>query len=469
MLKQRDTRMKFRLSQIADWLGAEASATDQEVVGYSIDTRTIRAGELFFAIRGSRRDGHDYVAAAFERGACAAVVRSAGKAANEAAGRTLVVGSPLQALGELAARARHRWGQRLVAVTGSNGKTTTKELIATVLKTKYQVAKSAGNLNNELGLPLSLLRFDETAEVGVVEMGMNHSGEIRRLAGIAAPTVGVVTTVNAVHLENFSSVDEIASAKQELVEELRLEGTAVLNGDDPRVAAFQEVCPCPSITFGFNAQADFRAVDVESFGAKGVRFRLGAGGPRFDIALPGRHNVSNILAALATASVFGVDAKEARDAIAGFQQPSMRGDVREIGGAVVINDCYNSNPKALSEMLTVLRETPASRRVAVIGEMLELGSGSAAMHYELGSKFVESGADLLISVGGWAREIVAGAVGNGFSPDSAFHFDDATSAGSFLAEVVAVGDAVLLKGSRGVGLERALDALKRRLGKAEGE
>ncbi len=458
------------LSEIAGWLGAKpAAAADQEVAGYSIDTRTVGEGELFFAIRGSGRDGHDYVRTAFDRGACAAVVRSAWAAENEGIGPVLAVKETIEALGAAARQARRQWGRPLAAVTGSNGKTTTKDLIAAMLETKYRVAKSAGNLNNELGLPLSLLRFDEEADVGVAEMGMNHAGEIRRLACMAEPTVGVVTNVNAVHLEHFSSVDEIASAKQELIEELPSEGTAVLNGDDPRVAWFREGFAGKTVTFGLNTEADFKAVDVETLGAAGVRFRLDAGGERFESSLPGRHNVSNILAALATASVFDVDAEDARVAVASLQPCGMRGEVFGLGGVTVLNDCYNSNPKALSEMLTVLRETPARRRVAVLGEMLELGPESAALHYEAGREVAEAGVDVLAAVGGHAGEMIAGAVESGLSRDSAFSFEKVGAAGVFLAKTISAGDAVLLKASRGVGLERALEALRQSLEKAEGE
>ena len=457
------------LSEIAAWLGARWSAADQEVAGYSIDTRTVGEGELFFAIRGAGRDGHDYVRTAIDRGACAAVVRSAWAAENGGIGPVLAVKEPFEALGAAARRARRRWGRPLTAVTGSNGKTTTKDLIAAVLATKYRVAKSVGNLNNELGLPLSLLRFDEEAEVGVTEMGMNHAGEIRRLAGVAEPTVGVVTNVNAAHLEHFSSVDEIASAKRELIEALPSEGTAVLNGDDPRVARFRDGFTGKTVTFGLNTEADFKAVDVTTLGAGGVSFRLEPGGGRFESSLPGRHNVANILAALATASVFDVDAEDARAAVAGFQPGGMRGEVLRPAGVIILNDCYNSNPKALSEMLTVLRDTPARRRVAVLGEMLELGPDSEALHYEAGRTALEAGVDVLVAVGGLAGEIIAGAVENGFSRDSTFSFEDAGAAGAFLAKTVSAGDAVLLKASRGIGLERALEAFLEPPHKAEGE
>ena len=457
------------LSKIAGWLGSQSPPADQEVAGYSIDTRTVHEGELFFAIRGSGRDGHDYVRTALDRGACAAVVRSGWAAENEGIGPVLAVKEPFEALGTAAHQARRQWGHPLAAVTGSNGKTTTKDLIAAMLETKHRVAKSAGNLNNELGLPLSLLRFDGEADVGVAEMGMNHAGEIRRLARMAEPTVGVVTNVNAVHLEHFSSVDEIASAKRELIEELPSEGTVVLNRDDPRVARFQEGFAGKTVTFGLNTEADFKAVDVETLGAAGVRFRLNAGGERFESSLPGRHNVSNILAALATASVFDVEAENARAAVAGFEPRGMRGEVLGLGGVTVLNDCYNSNPTALWEMLTVLRETPARRRIAALGEMLELGPESAALHYEAGRKVAEAGVDVLAVVGGHAGEMIAGAVENGLSRDSVFSCEEAGAAGAFLVKTVNAGDAVLMKASRGVGLERAFEALRQSLAKAEGE
>ena len=457
------------LSEIAGWLAAKSPPADREVVGYSIDSRTVREGELFCAIRGSGRDGHDYVRTAFDSGACAAIVRSGWATENEGVGPVLAVKEPLEALGSAARQARRQWGRPLAAVTGSNGKTTTKDLIAAMLETKYRVAKSAGNLNNELGLPLSLLRFDGEADVGVAEMGMNHAGEIRRLARVAEPTVGVVTNVNAVHLEHFSSVDEIASAKRELIEELPSEGTAVLNSDDPRVARFRHGFAGRTVTFGINMDANFKAVDIETLGAAGVRFRLDAGGERFESSLPGRHNVSNILAALATASVFGVGAEDARAAVLGFQPRGMRGEVLTLGSVTVLNDCYNSNPKALAEMLTVLRETPAKRRVAVLGEMQELGTDSAAFHYEAGRQVAEARVDVLGAVGRYANEMMAGAVENGLSGDSAFSFEEAGPAGTFLARTVSEGDAVLLKGSRGVGLERALGMLRQSLEEAEGE
>ena len=463
--------MKFRLSKIAGWLSAEISSKDREVTGYSIDTRTIAAGDLFFAIRGSARDGHEYVAAAFESGAAAAVVRSTWATKNETSGPVLAVTDPSQALGELAGYARRDWGNPLIAVTGSNGKTTTKELTAAVLGISFSVAKSEGNLNNQLGLPLSLLRFDEKSEVGVIEMGMNHIGEIRRLTDIAAPSVGIVTNVSAAHLKHFSSLDEIALAKRELIEQLPRGGTAILNNDDPRVTDFRKIFPGKTITFGIDTPADFQALDVETFGAQGVRFLLSSREQRkgiklrFESPLLGRHNVANILAALATASTFGVETKKARDLIANFQAQGMRGETLQIGGVTILNDCYNSNPQALFEMLTVLQQTPAVRRVAVLGEMLELGAKTAALHHEMGREVVKTNVDLLVAIGRSAREIVSGAVDEQFPPDSAVYFKDVAEASLFLAKTVRSGDAVLLKASRQVRLEQTLDVIRQSLEK----
>ncbi|MBG99567.1 MAG: UDP-N-acetylmuramoyl-tripeptide--D-alanyl-D-alanine ligase [Solibacterales bacterium] len=461
--------MKFKLSKIADCLEVETPLKDREITGYSIDTRTIRTGDLFFAIRGTVQDGHQYVPAAFENGASAAVVRTTWAVEHETNGPILAVPEPSHALSQLACHSRLDWGKPLVAITGSNGKTTTKELTAAILETRYKVAKSLGNLNNELGLPLSLLRFDEKSEVGVVEMGMNHMGEIRRLTNIAAPSIAVVTNVNAVHLEHFSSVDEIASAKRELIEQLPNSGTAILNNDDPRVASFRAAHSGPVITFGIEQPADFQAVNVETFGAQGVRFvlKVGIGRQRkrlqFESPLPGRHNISNILAALATASTLDIDAEQAHNLIASFQPRKMRGEISHIGGITLLDDCYNSNPQALSEMLTVLKETSATRRIAVLGEMLELGSETPALHAESGRKVAEASIDLLIVIGEVARKVAVGATEEGFPPNAVFYFEDVMAASSFLVDTLECGDAVLLKASRRVGLEQALEAIKQNL------
>ncbi len=450
--------------------------------GYSIDSRTVAAGDLFFAIRGPNHDGHDYIDAALGRGAAGVVASNAWVEARRAAGgsvgRVWGVDDPAEALRRLAAAARRRWGKPLVGVTGSNGKTTTKEAVAALLATRYRVSKSEGNLNNEFGLPLSLLRIGDDAEIGVLEMGMNHRGEIRRLAAIARPTVGVVTNVNAAHLEFFESVDEIALAKRELIESLGPQGVAVLNAGDERVSRFAQVHPGCSRTFAVESQADYRAEKLESLGPQGMRFTLrwtprgerrnaGAGanaGAACETALasplPGRHNVANAAAAIAVAGVFGIEPPELVEAVAALKAYRMRGEFVEAGGVKVLNDSYNANPAAVLAMLEVLRQTPARRRVAVLGEMRELGEAAAALHRQVGAAAAQA-ADVLVAVQGNAREIAAGAVAAGLAGSASHFFDDAEAAGEFLAGFLEPGDAVLFKASRAVGLEKAVEKVAR--------
>lgn len=456
---------------VATQSAAIRSLEQRFVTGYSIDSRTVAAGDLFFAIRGPHHDGHDYIEAVLDRGAAGAVASRDWLEARRAAGgnveRVIGVDDPAEALRRLAAAARLRWGRPVVGITGSNGKTTTKEAVSSLLETRYRVSKSEGNLNNEFGLPLSLLRIGDEAEIGVLEMGMNHRGEIRRLAGIARPTVGVVTNVNAAHLEYFASVDEIALAKRELIESLGPEGVAVLNAGDERVRGLAGVHAGRTWTFGVETEADFQAIKLESLGPRGVQFALRwkarAGGSReteFVSPLPGRHNVANVAAAIAVAAVFEIDPPELVESVAGLKAFRMRGEFVETGGVKVLNDCYNANPAAVKAMLEVLRQTPARRRVAVLGEMRELGEASPALHREIGKAAAEA-ANVLVAVQGNAREIVAGAVAAGLPASAAHFFEDAAAAGDFLTTFLEAGDAVLFKASRAVGLERAVEKVLR--------
>ena len=454
--------MRLSLRQIAEILGVGRDAeADIAATGWSIDTRTIEPGDCFFALAGPRYDGHDFVAAAFAAGAVAAVVGRSWDAPD--AGRTgflYRVDDPLGALTRLAFEARRGWGGAVVALTGSNGKTTTKEIIATLLGSKLRVSKSAGNLNNEIGVPLSILRIADDAEAAVLELGMNHAGEIRRLARLAKPDVGVVTNVSAAHIGYFDSVDGVAAAKRELIEELSPEAVAVLNGDDERVARFGEGRNGRTVTFGIDRPADYRAVDVRLL-PEGARFGLKRQGRKglpleFESRLPGRHSVLNMTAGLAVAVELGLEARWLRKAAASVRPASMRGELRPVGDWLVVDDCYNSNPAAASAMLDLLAELPGRRKVAVLGEMLELGKGAPTLHREVGRRAAAK-ADLVIAVQGQAREIAAGAREAGLAAETAVKFfADAEQAGKALRDVLRPGDTVLFKGSRGVGLERAL-------------
>ena len=378
--------MRWTVEEVARALGVTPPGgldALARLAGVSIDSRTVARGELFVAIHGPRHDGHNFVLAALDAGALAAVVAQshAAEFAEPVQSKLFAVTDTLGALQGLAQAVRMRWGRRLAAVTGSAGKTTTKEILAALLAARFRVLKSEGNLNNEYGLPLQLLRLEDSDEAAVVELGMSHAGELRRLAEIARPDVGVVTRVAPVHLEFFASVDGIALAKRELIEELAgPESVAILNADDPRVARFAQVAPGRVVTFGLDGGADFRAENIVDRGMEGSEFDFvgPAGLTRLALPLAGRHNISNALAALAAAGVWGVGASEAKEVFPHLQATGMRGRVlRYDAGFSVINDCYKSNPVALAAMIDLLAHTSApGRRILAAGEMLELGPTS---------------------------------------------------------------------------------------------
>ena len=489
--------MKLTLEQIARWLAAEPAPGDESVsaTGYSIDSRTLREGELFFAIRGQRLDGHDFVAAAFERGACAAVISrektplqglkphpisalsgtaeavplQSGSEPTSAKGgqmwgtrRLLVVEDTLAALQRLAAAVRRHWGRRVVGITGSAGKTTTKDAVAAVLSTRFSVLKSQGNLNNGYGLPLQLLRLEPEHEVAVIEMGMSHAGEIAALCRIAAPDWGVVTNVGYAHAEGFADgIAGVARAKYELVAGLHQgSGVAFLNCDDAYVSQFGRDFAGKAVYFGRGPCAEPRATKVESLGVEGVRAEIHAGEQRCELRLRllGEHNVLNALAAVAVGVEAGIPLRECCAALRELEPAEKRGQTLRVRGATVINDSYNSNPGALKAMIEVLAGMPAKRRILVAGEMLELGPESAALHAACGRAAAEAGIDVVLGVRGQAQEIVeaARAADSGLR---AMFVETPEEAGAWLREHLREGDAALLKASRGVRLERALEGL----------
>jgi len=502
--------MKLTLEQAARWAGAKPQPGDLSGVatGYSIDTRTLEAGDLFIAIRGERFDGHDFVAAAFERGAVAAVVArervspqglkpqsvsaatgtaeavplqsdeptsakggqmwgtqnaptlSGQKAAGQGwsaqgSGTLLVVEDTLAALQRLASSVRRHWGKRVVGITGSAGKTTTKDAVAAVLGTKFLVLKSQGNLNNHYGLPLQLLKLEPEHDVAVIEMGMSHAGEIAALCHIAAPDWGVVTNVGPAHAENFADgVAGIARAKYELVAGLPRNGVAFLNCDDAYVGQFGRDFEGKVVYFGRGPCADPRVAKMEALGTEGMRAEVRAGDASCELRLRlmGEHNVTNALAAIAVGLEAGIPLAACCEALAGLEPGDKRGQVMLVRGAAVINDCYNSNPAALKAMIAVLKGMPAKRRILIAGEMLELGRDSSALHAACGK--AAAGLDVVVGVRGHAREIVEAAKEAGVE---ALFMETPEEAGAWLRENLRAGDAALLKASRGVRLERALE------------
>jgi UDP-N-acetylmuramoyl-tripeptide--D-alanyl-D-alanine ligase len=461
--------VKLTLGQVADWIHADGEFdTSAEAVGYGIDSRTIGAGELFFAVRGERLDGHDFVASALANGAIAAVVSNRWVVPAEVDERRLLQVADcddcvLGALQRLANAVRREWGGRVIGVTGSVGKTTTKEAVAQVLSARFKVLKSAGNLNNAFGLPLQLLKLEQEHDVAVIEMGMNHAGEIAALAKIAEPNWAVVSNVAPVHLEFFAEgIAGIARAKYELVEALPGDGVAVLNFDDPYVSTFGEGLGSRAFFYGMGEGAQVRAVHVAEVGAEGVVFTVEAGGERASVHLKmlGRHNVPNALAAIAVGLKSGMSLEECSAAVGELRAGDKRGEVLEWHGALLINDCYNSNPTALNAMVDALMAIPGERHIVVAGEMLELGPEGKALHAGCGKQMAERGVDFVLGVRGLAEVIVGAAKEEGIEGVFVAGHEEA---GEWLVANLRAGDVVLLKASRGVRLEKALGVLAGRV------
>ena len=459
--------MKLPLSKIAEFISAgthagtaDAAVRAEEIAqGYSIDSRTVGAGQLFFAVKGERFDGHDFVNAALEQGAVAAVVEKAQLRRYSETGRVLAVDDTLVALQTLATAVRKLWGKPLVGVTGSAGKTTTKEAIAHVLSSRFRVLKSEGNFNNHFGLPLMLLKLQPEHDVAVIEMGMSHACEIRALAKIAQPEIGVVTNVAPVHLEFFNSIADIARAKYELVESLPAGGTAVLNADDEYVSQFGRDFKGKVLMYGTRVTADVRAENVQNRGAEGSEFDVVVSSAREHarLQLVGEHNILNALSAVAVGLASGMKMAEAVAALANLAPADKRGQVVQLGNITVINDCYNSNPKALRAMVDALAGMKATRRIVVAGEMLELGSAGEEMHRAAGRHAGEKKVDILVGVRGLAQATVDGAREAGIRAE---FVATPEAAGEWLARETRDGDVVLLKASRGVKLEKALETWK---------
>ena len=479
--------MRWTVVQVAEALGVPVPAgldPMARLAGVSIDSRTIGADELFIAIRGPRHDGHAFVGEVLARGIPAGVVARERLGEFDAGIRDklFAVDDTLAALQTLGARACEIWrrakpGRLVGAVAGSVGKTTTKEILAALVGARFRVLKTQGNLNNEFGLPLTLLKLEEEHGAAVIELGMSHTGELAHLTRIARPDAGVVTRVAIEHLEFFASIEEIAAAERELIENLPASAVAVLNADDPHVAGFAKAARGRVVRFGEKPPAEFRAERIEERGIDGSAFDFvsPAGRARLELPLIGRHNVMNAVAALAAASVWGIGAEEAKRVFPSLKPADKRGEVvRFEGGFSVINDTYNSSPTALNALVELLAKTPGyQRRILAAGEMLELGASSPELHRECGRLAARSGKiDWIFGVQGCAEDLVQGAIEAGLPPDCAQFFDNSQEAGKFIEGFIDAGDLLLLKGSRGVRMEKvleAIDAKHRRMQKAAPE
>jgi UDP-N-acetylmuramoyl-tripeptide--D-alanyl-D-alanine ligase len=435
---------------------------DRYVTGFSIDSRTLATGDLFFAIV-ARRDGHDFAQAASKRRAAGLVVSRPVELGEENESFVIEVADTTRALQDLARFVRKTSGAKVVAITGSAGKTTTKDTIAELVGSRYRVVKNAGNLNNHLGLPLSLLELRHGADVAVMELGMNHAGEIRTLVDVATPEVRVWTNVGEAHIGYFGSTDAIADAKGEILADASSGTLLIANADDPLVMARVPGFAGRTVTFGTSDGADVRAVDVEDLGLDGSRARLitRAGERQLAVPLLGRGHLMNVLCATATALEMGVDLDAIVDAATKLRPSAKRGAILKLPkGVTVIDDSYNSSPSALRRSLDVLARSWGTRRIAVVGEMLELGELSLSLHQECGRAAAASRLWRLVTIGGDpARALGDAAIAAGMSRQAVLHFDTSTEAAPAVSALVTSGDVVLVKGSRGTRTDLVVERL----------
>ncbi len=453
-------------ARIAQAAGGRVVSGDpnRRIEGFSIDSRTLAPGDLFFAIVAAR-NGHEFVADAMARRAAGAVVSEGVPIDAGGDGPVVIrVSDTTQALQDLAREVRRQSGATVVAITGSAGKTTTKEAIATLLAARYRVVRNRGNLNNHLGLPLSLLELRHgSADVAVMELGMNHAGEIRTLVGVAEPEVRVWTNVGEAHLGYFASREALADAKAEILEQARASDLLVCNADDERVMTRAKRFAGRVVTFGEAARADVRASDIRDRGLAGTSAVVTTQADTRPLHVPliGRANLANALCATAVATQMGVPLDEIAQRMSAVKAVPRRGEViRLAGGVTVIDDSYNSSPGALAHALRVVAAEAAPRRAAVLGEMLELGDHTLRLHEEAGRQAAAAALDYLITVGGHASAAVAvSAIAAGMDSSRVAHVATSEDAGELIVRWVDRGDLVLVKGSRGIRTDRVVDRL----------
>ncbi len=466
----------------AAWVAAAAAGTivagdkAREFHGVSIDTRTIAAGELFIAIRGERFDGADFAAGAIDAGAAGVIVPPSATALAERAAKAFAerssgdrpvvieVDDTTVALQAVAHAVRRESGTKVVAITGSAGKTTTKEVTSEFLESRYRVVRNRGNFNNHIGLPLSLIDLRQQPEIAVVELGMNHAGEISTLVRVAEPDIRVWTNVGEAHLGFFASVEAIADAKAEIFEGATPSTVLVANADDPLIRARLPRFAGRVLRFGIEREAEVRATSVVDRGIEGTSAQVATPRGVVDITTPlvGRGNLANVLAATAVALECEVPLATIAERAAKLRPASHRGEIARLaGGVTVIDDSYNANPTAMKRALDVLASADASRRIAVLGEMLELGDRAPDLHADVGRFAATRRVDLLFAVGDApAAALADAAIEAGMSHDRVRHLATSDAAADAVAAIVQRGDVVLVKGSRGVKTDRVVDRLK---------
>lgn len=452
-------------NEIVSPMGGELLQGDpcSSLTGVSTDTRTIERGDLFFALKGEHADGHRYLGDAAKAGAAGVVVSDASAVPVGSSVLAIRVDDTLRALGDLAKYYRARFRVRAVGITGSVGKTTTKEMLASVLGRRWNVLKNEANYNNEIGVPLTLLQLQDDHEAAVIEMAMRGAGEIRRLADIAQPSVGLITNIGITHIQRLGSRDAIADAKLELLDALPSDGLAIVNADDDYFERMKDRFDGRVISFGLSGEADVRASDVVCSGGGRCSFALLAEDESVQVNLPvlGYHNVPNALAAAAAAIGMGLDLHAVQDGLESFTLPGMRMDlINSKVGCSVLNDAYNASPASMLSALQTLSGLAGYRRkIAVLGDMLELGDCAYQVHKDIGSSLAQSGVDMLVTVGPLASSIAEGALEAGFPSDYVIACADSSEAAGVVAGRVEQGDVVLVKGSRGVRMEKIVRVL----------
>jgi UDP-N-acetylmuramoyl-tripeptide--D-alanyl-D-alanine ligase len=435
--------------------------------GVSTDSRTVAEGDLFIALKGPHFDGHHYAMEALGKKAGGVLIEE-DKVGDirwngDRSKAVIAVKDTLSALGDIARDWRRKQDIPVVALTGSNGKTTTKEMIAACLETTFPVLKTKGNLNNLIGVPLTLLTLTEKERVAVLEMGMNVPGEIRRLTEIAEPDVGLITNIQKVHLEGLGSLERLKEEKGELFRRMRRDGTILVNQDDPRVMELANHYPGQKITFGTEHPAEVMAKEIRLGGEGGTSFTLILEEEAMEIHLPllGRHFVPDALSAVAIACLFGVEVRQIKEALENFQPFPMRMEVVRLkGGKTLINDAYNASPYSTELALETLAEAKGEgRAIAVLGDMLELGSFTKEAHEQIGKKVSELSIDLLFALGEEASTVVQSAIRHGFPMKSARMVENHSEAISLLREMIEDGDWILVKGSRRMAMEKIVEGL----------
>lgn len=452
---------KLQAEKISKWINGRLIGNESVIADkVSTDSRILTEGSLFVAIRGENFDGHRFIDEAFKKGA--SIVISEEEYPAKEGSAVIVVDDTVKALGELAKNYIKTFDITVIGITGSVGKTTTKEMIAQVLSTQYNVHKTMGNFNNHIGLPLSVLSLNRQHSVAVFEMGMSAMGEIDYLSRIIQPDIGVITNIGISHIEKLGSRQNILRAKLEIINGMKEHGVLILNGDDELLSGLEGLLPMPVIFYGINENCNVQGYSIESMGEKGVRFSVNIRNRDVDIFLPvpGIHNVSDALAAIACAVELGITEENIQKGLVQYSSEKMRLNIVDYGNIKVINDAYNAAPSSSIAALSVLREVAGSRRsIAVLGDMMELGEYSGEAHRNVGARVAHEKIDYLVAVGELARDYVSGAIEAGMDKNHIIYIPDAESATVSLKQLIQPHDVVLFKGSRGMHLDRIIERI----------